>query len=131
MIIYIMFILIYIFAMLIIGQINLNPKEKSDFFIVSSVTYNAFMGYAIITVFRLANIYFSNIPKGLLGKYIVPELETWFNYFWGSVIVLAYFACLIPINIYMCNRVANKPYTYLKINIISMLSGILIYCILK
>lgn len=129
MIVYIMLVLIYIFVMLIIGQINFNPKEKSDFFIVSSITYNAFMGYVIITIFRLSNIYFSNIPKGLLGKYVIPELEYSFNYFWGVFIILGYFSCLIPINIYMSSRACNKTSTYLKINFIAMLAGILVYCL--
>ncbi len=77
---YIMFVLIYIFAMLIVGQINLNSKEKSDFFVVTSIAYNFFMGYAIIIIYKLANIYFSNEPKGLLGKYMLPEIEYGFNY---------------------------------------------------
>lgn len=44
MMFYVILVLIYICIMLIIGQINLNEKEKSDFFVVSSMTYNLFMG---------------------------------------------------------------------------------------
>ena len=123
------FVFIYICIMLIIGQINFNPKEKSDFFVVSSITYNSFMGYIAIFIFKLANVYFSNIPKGLLGKYVVPEVECWFNYFWGTVMVLTYFSCLIPINIYMANKVINGKKFYYKVNIIVLFSGILIYCL--
>lgn len=122
-------VLIYIFVMLIIGQININSKEKSDFFIVSSIVYNSFMGYVLITIFKLSNIYFSNIPKGLLGKHVIPELEASFNWFWGAFIIMAYFSCLIPINIYMSSRACNKSSTYLKINFIAMFAGILIYCL--
>lgn len=128
---YIMFVLIYIFSMLIIGQINLNPKEKSDFFIVTSIAYNFFMGYVIITIYKLANIYFSNEPKGLLGKNMLPEIEFGFNYIWGLVIVISYFTCLIPINLYMENRVINGAKFYYKINIIAILAGVLIYCLVK
>ena len=128
---YIMFVLIYIFAMLIVGQINLNSKEKSDFFVVTSIAYNFFMGYAIIIIYKLANIYFSNEPKGLLGKYMLPEIEYGFNYVWGVVIVIAYFTCLIPINLYMENSVINGVKYYYKVNIIAILSGVLIYCLVK
>lgn len=130
MIIYVIFVLIYICVMLIIGQINLKEKEKSDFFVVSSITYNLFMGYVTIFIFKLANIYLSNMPKGVLGEYALPELEAWFNWFWGTVMILSYFSCLIPINLYMRNRVINGKRFYYKINLISLFTGILIYCLM-
>lgn len=54
--------------MLIIGQLNINHKEKTEFFIVSSVTYNSFMGYALITIYNLAKLYISDTPKGQLRR---------------------------------------------------------------
>lgn len=116
--------------MLIIGQINLNEKEKSDFFVVSSITYNLFMGYVTIFIFRLANVYISNIPKGLLGENMLPELEAWFNWAWGTFMIASYFSCLILINLYMGNRVINSKRFYYKVNLISLFTGIIIYCLI-
>ena len=104
LILYTIYVLIFIFVMLILGQINFNHKYKIRLFIIVSILYNAFMGYAAIIIYRLANIYFSNIPKGLLGIYVVPEVENWFNIFIGTFAVASYLACLIPINIYMCDK---------------------------
>ena len=128
--IYVIFVLIYICIMLIIGQINLNEKEKSDFFVVSSITYNLFMGYVTIFIFRLANVYISNIPKGLLGENMLPELEAWFNWAWGTFMIASYFSCLILINLYMGNRVINSKRFYYKVNLISLFTGIIIYCLI-
>lgn len=124
-------VLIYIFAMLIIGQININHKEKTEFFIVSSVAYNAFMGYSLPTIYKLAKLYFSDIPKGALGERVIPILETWFNMFTGTFITAMYFACLIPINIYMCSKSKMRPSYYININIIAGIAGALVFYLLK
>lgn len=61
----------------------------------------------------------------------MPLLETWYNVFIGSFLVAIYFACLIPINIYMCNKTKMRPSYYLKINIIAGIAGVLIFLLTK
>lgn len=127
LILYTMYVLIFIFLMIIIGAINFNTKIKYRFFITASILYNGFMGYAVLLIYKIASIYFSNIPKGLLGRYAVPEVEAWFNFGIGLFIVLTYAFCLIPINVYMYNKSNSKAEPYIGISVVSAITGILIY----
>ena len=129
LVLYTIYVLIFICIMTIVGQLNINPKKKRIFIIIASLLFNAFMGYSLIIVCMLSSIYFSNIPKGLLGMYTVPIVEHWLNIFIGVFAIATYLACLIPINIYMCEKSKIKETLYLKINIIAAVAGLLIYLI--
>lgn len=127
--IYVIFVLIYIFIMLIIGQINFNPKIKAKFLLISSVLYNFFFGYIDIMIFKLISMYFMNIPKGLLGTNTLAEIDFIFNMLIGVSTSLMYLACLFPINMYMCDKSKIKSKLYVEINIVATVAGLLIYLI--
>lgn len=124
---YVIYVLIYIFVMLIIGQINFNQQIKTKFLLISSTLYNAFMGYSDIIIFRLISLYFSNTPKGLLGPRSLAEIDFIFNMLIGVSASLMYLACLFPINIYICDKSKMKTKVYIEINIIATIAGLLIY----
>lgn len=127
--IYVIYVLIYIFVMLIIGQINFNQNIKTKFLLISSVLFNTFMGYVDIIIFKLISIYFLNIPSGLLGARTLAEIDFIFNMLIGVSASLMYLACLFPINMYMCDKSKLKTKLYVEISIISTIAGLLIYLI--
>lgn len=123
---YIIFVLIFIFIILIIGEINFNLEIKRKLFLVSSICYNAFFGYYDILIFKVIYLYFSNTPKNLLGPNSMPELDFLFNMLIAICASLIYLTCLIPINKYMSDKGKINFKLFIEVNVIATLTGIIL-----
>lgn len=122
----IMCILTYIMVILIIGQVNFNPKKKTNFLITSAIIYNGFLGYIDIRIIRVILLYFQNIPQNAFGTNTLPEINFIFNILVGVCASLIGLACLVPINIYVCDKSCINSNIYIVVIAIATFAGVFI-----
>lgn len=123
---YIIILLTYIIFIYIIGQINFNQKNKTNFLIITNVIYNAFLGYLTIRVIGATFFHFQNIPKDSLGANTLPEINFMFNILVGVCALIIGLFFLIPINEYVNEKSLIEKNIYISVVVISFLTGIFI-----
>ena len=118
-------IIIYICFVITIGIINFSDNIKNKIMSICSIIFNAFFGYIDTYFIILLYGYFANKPKG--NGYEVPSSEAGFNAMLGTITLLVYFVLLLPINFYMKKKGKINTKTYIIINTIATLLGLIIF----
>ena len=120
-------LMIYIIIVFVVGFIRYKEDEKRKIMSFLSAIYNFCMGYIDTMFFIFIYAFCSNQPKG--SGYEVPESEASFNLMIGLVLLGIYMLMFVPLNLYMKMRGKISTKTYLKINGIATVLGVILFWI--